>query len=57
MSMPIVRATPTVAAVLLALAVGPGPAAAQNNPAWTPPFPPLRIAQNLYYIWSKGLAT
>jgi len=29
---------------------------AQANPAWTEPFPPFRIAGNLYYVGSKGLA-
>jgi metallo-beta-lactamase class B len=31
--------------------------AAQNPPEWTEPFPPFRIAGNLYYVGSKGLAT
>jgi metallo-beta-lactamase class B len=30
--------------------------AAQSNPDWTEPFPPFRIAGNLYYVGSKGLA-
>ena len=30
---------------------------AQANPEWTEPFPPFRIADNLYYVGSKGLAT
>ena len=29
---------------------------AQASPAWTEPFPPFRIAGNLYYVGSKGLA-
>jgi metallo-beta-lactamase class B len=29
---------------------------AQSNPDWTEPFPPFRIAANLYYVGSKGLA-
>jgi metallo-beta-lactamase class B len=29
---------------------------AQGNPDWTEPFPPFRIADNLYYVGSKGLA-
>jgi metallo-beta-lactamase class B len=32
------------------------PAAAQAPPDWTEPFPPFRIAGNLYYVGSKGLA-
>jgi metallo-beta-lactamase class B len=31
-------------------------ASAQNPPDWTEPFPPFRIAGNLYYVGSKGLA-
>ncbi|MFN8575196.1 MAG: subclass B3 metallo-beta-lactamase, partial [Gemmatimonadaceae bacterium] len=31
------------------------PVGAQNND-WTTPFPPFRIATNLYYVGSKGLA-
>jgi len=30
---------------------------AQNSPDWTEPFPPFRLAGNLYYVGSKGLAT
>jgi metallo-beta-lactamase class B len=29
---------------------------AQNNADWTEPFPPFRIAGNLYYVGSRGLA-
>jgi metallo-beta-lactamase class B len=39
---------------VLALAGG---VSAQSNPEWTEPFPPFRIAGNLYYIGSKGLAS
>jgi metallo-beta-lactamase class B len=31
-------------------------AAAQGNAAWTDPFPAFRIADNLYYVGSRGLA-
>jgi metallo-beta-lactamase class B len=34
-----------------------GNASAQNDPEWTTPFPPFRIAGNLYYVGSKGLAS
>jgi metallo-beta-lactamase class B len=34
-----------------------GPAFAQADPEWTEPFPPFRIAGNLYYVGSKGLAS
>src|SRR5260370_13682875 len=33
-----------------------GCAVAQNDHAWTEPFPPFHIAGNLYYVGSKGLA-
>jgi metallo-beta-lactamase class B len=40
---------------ILTLAAANG-AFAQDNPEWTAPFPPFRIAGNLYYVGSKGLA-
>src|SRR6476469_5907182 len=30
---------------------------AQNSPEWTQPFPAFRIADNLYYVGSQGLAS
>lgn len=33
------------------------PVSAENSPAWTTPFPPFRIAGNLYYVGSKDLAS
>ena len=41
--------------LLVAIALA-GNATTQNDPAWTEPFPPFRIAENLYYVGSKGLA-
>jgi len=41
--------------VLLVLASANG-LFAQASPDWTEPFPPFRIAGNLYYVGSKGLA-
>jgi len=38
---------------LLGLAGG---VCAQSSPDWTQPFPPFRIAGNLYYVGSRGLA-
>ena len=32
-------------------------ASAQSPPDWTEPFPAFRIAGNLYYVGSKGLAS
>ena len=34
-----------------------GTARAQHSPDWTEPFPPFRIAGNLYYVGSRGLAS
>src|SRR6185369_6458246 len=41
--------------LLVLLCVGAVPAAAQDA-SWTEPFAPFRIAGNLYYVGSKGLA-
>jgi metallo-beta-lactamase class B len=41
---------------ILALAVS-GAVLAQRTPDWTEPFPPFRIAGNLYYVGSRGLAS
>lgn len=41
------------AALVLSVAT---PVFAQGSTAWTRPFPPFRIAGNLYYVGSKGLA-
>ena len=35
----------------------PNRASSQSNAEWTQPFPPFRIAGNLYYVGSKGLAS
>ena len=42
--------------VLILVLAGAGSVSAQANPEWTEPFPPFRIADNLYYVGSKGLA-
>jgi metallo-beta-lactamase class B len=42
--------------VLLIFNALPGTLRAQGSPDWTEPFPPFRIAGNLYYVGSKGLA-
>jgi metallo-beta-lactamase class B len=41
--------------LILVLATA-GSLVAQASPDWTEPFPPFRIAGNLYYVGSKGLA-
>lgn len=51
------RLTNIVFGALLSTMVHAGKAAAQRNSDWTEPFPPFRIAGNLYYVGSKGLAT
>src|SRR4249920_2126491 len=42
-----------IAVALVSLA---GSARAQTPSDWTEPFPPFKIAGNLYYVGSKGLA-
>jgi len=49
------RLSITCSAFILVLAAAGG-VLAQGNPEWTEPFPPFRIADNLYYVGSKGLA-
>ena len=45
-------------AAALALLLGTSAvASSQTPPDWTEPFPPFRIAANLYYVGSKGLAS
>jgi metallo-beta-lactamase class B len=50
------RITKPLLVTLLAVIAFAGTAVAQNDPSWTEPFPPFRIAGNLYYVGSKGLA-
>lgn len=40
---------------LISLSCSPGNSKAQSND-WTEPFPPFKIAGNIYYVGSKGLA-
>ena len=46
-----------VMAVMCAGPIVATQAAGQNDPTWTEPFPPFRIAGNLYYVGSKALAS
>jgi metallo-beta-lactamase class B len=46
-----------VSIVLMLTLLFAGSALTQNPPDWTEPFPPFRIAGNLYYVGSKGLAS
>src|SRR3954468_8532776 len=43
-------------AVVVGLSATAAGLAAQGNAEWTQPFPAFRIADNLYYVGSKGLA-
>jgi metallo-beta-lactamase class B len=45
-----------VLCVSILVLAGAGSLLAQADPEWTEPFPPFRIAGNLYYVGSKGLA-
>src|SRR5216117_96131 len=45
-----------VSHVFILVLAATGSVFAQANPDWTEPFPPFRIADNLYYVGSKGLA-
>jgi metallo-beta-lactamase class B len=45
-----------VSGVFILIAAGAGVLLAQASSDWTEPFPPFRIAGNLYYVGSKGLA-
>jgi metallo-beta-lactamase class B len=49
----IIQTIPRVFILVLAIIAS---ASAQAQPDWTEPFPPFRIAGNLYYVGSKGLA-
>jgi metallo-beta-lactamase class B len=50
----LIRRTFLLAAVL---SVGTAHRASAQSPDWTEPFPPFRVAGNLYYVGSKGLAS
>jgi metallo-beta-lactamase class B len=47
----------TLSSLLVFVLAFAGSLFAQANPEWTEPFPPFRIAGNLYYVGSKGLAS
>ena len=46
----------TIAGAFAAILAIASPLRAQVSPDWTEPFPPFRIAGNLYYVGSRGLA-
>ncbi|HXJ07369.1 MAG TPA: subclass B3 metallo-beta-lactamase [Candidatus Acidoferrum sp.] len=43
--------------LLILVLASTGTLLAQASPDWTQPFPPFRIAGNMYYVGSKGLAS
>jgi metallo-beta-lactamase class B len=47
---------PIVSKILILVLAAAGCVFAQASPDWTEPFPPFHIADNLYYVGSKGLA-
>jgi metallo-beta-lactamase class B len=51
------RGIPIIPCILILILTAAGTVSAQSNPDWTEPFPPFRIAGNLYYVGSKGLAS
>ena len=53
---PMRQIIPIISRVLILVLATAGSVFAQANPDWTQPFPPFRIAGNLYYVGSKGLA-
>jgi metallo-beta-lactamase class B len=53
---PFLRSVLVLLAVMLPIAI-PIAGSAQTEPAWTRPFPPFRIAGNLYYVGSEDLAS
>jgi metallo-beta-lactamase class B len=48
---------PLALLALVVCSLAAAPARAQNTAGWTDPFPPFRIAGNLYYVGSKALAS
>lgn len=46
------KLTIAIGAMALALTT---PAHAQNNPDWTTPTAPFRVAGNVYYVGTKGI--
>ncbi len=53
---PMPQIIPIISRVLILVLATVGSVFAQANPDWTEPFPPFRIAGNLYYVGTKGLA-
>jgi len=53
---PMPQIIPIISRVLILVLATVGSVFAQASPDWTEPFPPFRIAGNLYYVGTKGLA-
>ena len=51
------RLIPILSRLLILILATAASVFGQNDPEWTEPFPPFRIAGNLYYVGSKGLAS
>lgn len=47
----------TITGVTLGFALAAGAAAAQSPPSWTAPYEPFKIADNLYYVGTAGIAS
>jgi len=56
-NLPMRQIIPSISRVLILILAAAGSAFAQNPPEWTEPFPAFRVAGNLYYVGSKGLAS
>ncbi|HEX6050572.1 MAG TPA: MBL fold metallo-hydrolase [Gemmatimonadaceae bacterium] len=54
MNLPKIRARVVLAALASVSSAG---VSASQSPSWMEPFPPFRIAENLYYVGSAGLAS
>jgi metallo-beta-lactamase class B len=53
-TLPVRQIIQIVSCVFILVLAVVGGAFAQAEPDWTEPFPPFRIAGNLYYVGSKG---
>src|SRR5260370_27963187 len=53
---PMPQIIPIISRVLILVLATVGSVFAQANPDWTDPFQPFRIAGNLNYVGTKGLA-
>lgn len=54
---PMRKCIPIISRLLILILATAGGVFAQNDPEWTEAFPGFRVAGNLYYVGSKGLAS